>query len=52
MGSGLHHRGLQGLFDFTELGMPVDEATNTAGLFRATTKPGTFQVTASVALAY
>ena len=52
MGSGLHHRGLQGLFDSTEFGMLVDEAINTPDLFRATTKPGTFQVTASVALAH
>ena len=32
MGPGLHHRTFRGLFDFTDIGMTVDEAINTPAL--------------------
>ena len=48
MGSGLHHRTFQGLLNFTEFGMTVDEAINTPDFFSSSTDPATSQLTAHV----
>ena len=48
MGSGLHPRTLQGILNFTDFGMSVEEAINTPDFFLPTTDPKTFQLTVAV----
>ena len=48
IGSGLHHRTFQGLLNFTEFGMTVDEAINTPDFFLASSDPATSRLTANV----
>ena len=48
MGSGLHHRTLQGLLNFTDFGMTVEEAVNAPDFFYFGTDPKTGKLTAHV----
>lgn len=45
MGSGLHQRTFQGLMNFTQYGMTVEEAINAPDFFAPLTDPATFQST-------
>ncbi|MEM1248542.1 MAG: gamma-glutamyltransferase [Acidobacteriota bacterium] len=46
MGSGLHHRTLQGLANVIHFGMSVDEAIDAPDFFMSRTNPATFKTTA------
>ena len=48
IGSGLHHRTFQGLLNFTEFGMTVDEAINTPDFFLSSRDPATGRLIATV----
>ncbi len=48
MGSGLHHRTLQGLLNFMHFGMTVDQAIDTPDFFMPNMDPATFKATLRV----